>query len=117
MSRGRPPTLGIENALPVARARGRVIRLVQNGDTPADFVIVAGGCVIFVRIRRTDPFRRTPAEIETENREFLAMLRSIPVTPHILREFWTYSKYGSLRFFRVEGSGLREVGRDGLPPG
>jgi hypothetical protein len=35
--------------------------------------------------------------------------------PDILREFWVYSKAGTLRFFRVEDSWLLEIGRDGQP--
>jgi hypothetical protein len=115
MSRGRPPSNGIREALPIARARGRVLEIVQNGDTPAMFVIVADGKVFFVYIQRADPFRVTPAEMETENREVLAMIRSLPVSADIIREFWPYSKAGTLRFFRVEDSWLLEIGRDGQP--
>lgn len=115
MSRGRPPSNGIREALPVARARGRVLEIVQNGDIPAMFVIVADGKVCFIYIRRIDPFRMTPAEIEIENREVITLIRSLPRSADIVREFWPYSKYGSLRFFRVEDSWLLEIGRDGLP--
>jgi hypothetical protein len=115
MSRGRPPSNGIREALPIARARGRVMEIVQNGDTPAMFVIVADGKVYFIYIRRADPFRVTPTEMETENREVLAMIRSLPGSADIIRELWPYSKAGTLRFFRVEDSWLLEIGRDGLP--
>ena len=115
MTRGRPPANGLRDALPVARARGRVIMIVQNGETPADFIISVDGKIIFVRIRRADPFRRTAEEMNAENRESLAGLRSIPGSADILREFWPYSKYGTLRFFRVEDTRLLEIGRDGLP--
>ncbi len=115
MTRGRPPSSGLRDALPIARARGRVMEIVQNGETPAYFVISVDGKIIFVGIRRIDPFRCTPEEINTENRELLARLRSIPGTADILREFWAYSKFGTLRFFRVEDTWLLEIGRDGLP--
>jgi len=115
MSRGRPPTKGMDIALPVAKARGRVIELVQNGDTPGDFEIIAGGIVIFVSLCRADPFRQTPEEIEAECRVTIARLRSVPASAHVLRELWIYSKYGSLRLFRVEDTWLLEIGRDGLP--
>jgi hypothetical protein len=45
MSRGRPLSNGIREALPIARARGRVLEIVQNGDTPAMFEIIADGKV------------------------------------------------------------------------
>lgn len=117
MSRGRPPYNGIDLALPIAEARGRVMEIVQNGDTPAMFVIDADGKIFFVYIRRVDPFRVTPAEMEAENRKVLALIRSLPSSPDIIREFWPYSKYGTLRFFRVEDSRLLEIGRDGRPLG
>lgn len=115
MSRGRPPLSGIREALPIARARGRVIEVIRNNDTPVMFVIVEGNKIIFVLIRRADPFRLTPLEIETENRGMLAGIRSLPVSADIIREFWIYSKAGSLRFFRVEDSWLLEIGRNGQP--
>jgi hypothetical protein len=91
------------------------MEIVQNGDTPARFIIVADGKVFFVYIRRADPFRVPPAEMEAENREVLAMIRSLPASADIVREFWPYSKAGTLRFFRVEDSWLLEIGRDGSP--
>jgi hypothetical protein len=114
MTRGRPPFTGIRDALPIARARGRVMEIVQNSETPAEFMIYADRKIIFVRIRRAEPFRRTPEELAAESREALARLRSIPGSPDIFREFWAYSKCGTMRFFRVEDTSLLEIGRDGL---
>jgi len=115
MTRGRPPATGRENALPIARARGRVMEIVQTGETTAAFIIAADGKIIIVWIRRADPFRRTPEEFDAENHEQLTLFRSFPGSADIIREFWVYSKYGTLRFFRVEESRLLEIGRDGLP--
>jgi len=117
MTRGRPPNRGISDALPFARARGLVMEIRQNGETPAELVISADGKVVFVRIRRAEPFRRTPEELDAEHRESLTQLRAIPGSATILREFWAYSKYGTWRFFRVEDTGLVENGRDGRPLG
>jgi hypothetical protein len=107
--------MGLEIALPIARARGRVLEIVQNGDTPVMFVIAADKRIVFVQIRRSDPFRLTPVETEAENRALLAGIRSFPGSADIIREFWVYSKAGTLRFFRVEDSWLLEIGRDGQP--
>jgi hypothetical protein len=117
MSRGRPPSNGIREALPLARARGRVLEIVQNGGTPAMFVIVADKKVFFVYIRRIDPFHQSPGEIEAENHAVLTGIRSLPGSADICREFWGYSRAGTLRFFRVEDACLREIGRDGKPLG
>ena len=53
--------------------------------------------------------------MEVENREALAMIRLLPASADIIREFWPYSKAGTLRFFRVEDDWLLEIGRDGQP--
>ena len=115
MSRGRPLSSGLRAALPIAKARGRVMEIVRNGETPAEFEIIVDKKIIFVRLRRAEPFRRTPEDLDAENHESLAQLRSIPGSADILREFWAYSKFGTLRFFRVEDTWLLEIGRDGLP--
>nr|WP_321351226.1 hypothetical protein [uncultured Methanoregula sp.] len=115
MSRGRPPYRGLMAALPLARIRGRVMVIRQNGETPAELVISGNGKVIFVRIRRADPFRRTPAEIAAEFREPVSQLRSIPGIGSVVREFWVYSKCSTWRFFRVDDAVLVEIGGDGLP--
>jgi hypothetical protein len=87
------------------------MQFVQDDECPADFVIIIGGKDIFIRLRRAVPFRRSVAELEAEFRDLIRLLRSIPGR----REFWIYSKKGSLRFFRVDDAGLVEIGRDGLP--
>jgi len=115
MSRGRPPQKGIDLALPVAKGRGRVMEIVQNGDTPATIIIVADNRVHFITILRADPFRVTPAEMEAENTGVLAQVRTLPGSVDIVRELWPYSRSGTLRFFRVEDSWLLEIGRDGKP--
>jgi hypothetical protein len=91
------------------------MEIVQNGETPAMIVILANGSVIFVQIRRAEPFMRTPEELGAENRESLTLLRSLGTGAEIVLELWVYSKHGSLRFFRVEASWLLEIGRDGRP--
>ena len=87
MSRGRPPPRGMDIAMPVAKARGRVIELMQNGDTPGDFEIIVGGVVIFVSLCRADPFHCIPTDIEAECRMRIARLRSVPVSARSTARF------------------------------
>jgi hypothetical protein len=89
--------------------------IVQNSETPANYVISADGRILFIRIQRADPFRRSPEELAAEHRGQLTQLRSVPGNEHVIREFWAYSKSGTWRFFRVEDTWLLEIGRDGLP--
>jgi hypothetical protein len=117
MSRGRPPKNGIGLGLPVAKERGQVMEIVQDGSPPAAFVINADGKVHFIAIKRLDRFRAMPGEVEVELRSLLALIRSLPSGQDVVRELWVYSKAGTLRFFRVEDSWLLEIGRDGRPLG
>ncbi|MDD1693565.1 MAG: hypothetical protein LUQ71_02455 [Methanoregula sp.] len=91
------------------------MQFVQDGECSAEFVISGEGKVIFVRIRRAVPFLSTPVELEAEFHGLINHLRRIPGSGPVAREFWIYSKKDSLRFFRVEDTGLVEIGRDGLP--
>lgn len=115
MNRGRLPVVGLESALRLARARGRTLVIRRCPESPADLVILENGLVLFVKIRRTEPFRLTPAELEAGNRDLLAQLRSIPDAKNIQKEFWAYSKYLTWRFFSVEERALVELDRAGLP--
>jgi hypothetical protein len=58
---------------------------VQNGDTPAMFVVIADGNVFFIYIKRADLFRVTPAEMEEQNQGTLAIIRSLPSAADIIR--------------------------------
>ncbi len=114
MTRGPAPIVGMDAALRIAEARGLVMVFRHSVRNLADFVIVRNGTVIFVRFRRTLCPRGSPEEIGHELRDIVASLRRIPVG----RELWTYSRYGKLRFFRVDETCLVELGEDGkiLPP-
>jgi hypothetical protein len=54
-------------------------------------------------------------EIAAQNIESLDLLRSAALSPGITREFWLWSPYGTMRFFRVEDDGLIELDRHGEP--
>ncbi|NMB78666.1 MAG: hypothetical protein GYA23_06175 [Methanomicrobiales archaeon] len=115
VTRGRPPTQGIRQAVMLARARGIVMEIRQTNESPAVLVITGNSRVTFVRIRRIESIRRSPAEIEAEDREAIALLRTIPGNNTISRELWVYSKFGTWRFFSVEDGWLLEIHRDGSP--
>ena len=115
MPRGRPPTKGLEDALPLARARGRVMQFVQQEECAAELLVIMDGEIVFIRIRRSVRIRKTLPDIEAEFREPVDMLRTIPDREHVLREFWLYSKYGTWRYFRIEETGLVEIDCNGKP--
>ena len=115
MSRGRPPVRGLEDALRIAKARGRLLQFVQDGECPAEFAIRVRGNLVFVRVRRAVPFRYTAEQFGTEFRWAADGLLGLRESGQEIFELWLYSKKGNFRFFRIEEAGIREIGRDGEP--
>ncbi len=115
MTKGRPATTGIDDAVVIARKRGCVMRIMHGLESLSDLVIRTAAYVAFVKTRRTDKITATIREIEHTYKDLIAELRLFPVSAEILRELWIYSKHGTYRFFRIGTAGLVEVGQDGMP--
>ena len=115
MSRGIPSQKALDAALPVAQARGEVMFFRQDPGTPCNFLINYAGGGAVVSIRRARRLHCTIPEIIAQNIEPLDRLRSATFSPGITREFWLWSPYGTMRFFRVEDAGLTELDRHGEP--
>jgi hypothetical protein len=113
MTRGRPVTKALDDALPVARARGDVMKFCPETESACDMMIRTSVHLVFIRIKRVCKIRCTKEEIGAELQEWLILLRSFPVSESILCELWVYTKQGSWRYFRVGSNGLVEIGRDG----
>ena len=116
MTRGPAPVIWMDAALPVAEARGQVMIFRHSVRNLADFIIVGTGTLAFVRVRKVQCLHGPPEEIEGDLRNEVNMLRRIP-GGSVSRELWPYSRYRVLRFFRVEDTGLVELGADGKLPG
>lgn len=115
MTRGPAPVIWMDAALPVAEARGQVMMFCNSVRNLADFIIVGTGTLAFVRVRKVQCLHGPPEEIEGDLRNEVNMLRRIP-GGSVSRELWPYSRYGVLRFFLVEDTGLVELGADGKLP-
>ena len=112
MTRGPAPVIWKDAALPVAQNRGQVMIFYHSARNLADFVIVGSGTLSVVRTRKVQCLHGPPEEIEGDLRNEVNILRRIP-GGSVSRELWPYSRYGVLRFFRVEETGLVELGADG----
>jgi len=115
MTKGRPATSGVDDAVIIAHKRGCVMRIVHGLESVCDLVIRTAAYVAFVKARRTDKITATIREIEHTYRDLIAELRLFPVSAEILRELWIYSKHGTYRFFRIRETGLVEVDQHGMP--
>ena len=115
MTKGRPATTGVDDAVVIAHKRGCVMRIVYGLESISDLIIRTAAYVVFVKTRRTEKITATIQEIEHAYHNLIAELRLFPVSAQILRELWIYSKHGTYRFFRVGEAGLAEVDRNGMP--
>lgn len=116
MKRGRPSTTGINDAVAIAKKRGCVMRVTYSSDSVCDFFIRTVMLVIFVRAVRFEKIILPVEEIERECREIISELRLFPPSEQIQLEIWAYSKHGTYRFFRINGTGLEEIPHEGETP-
>jgi hypothetical protein len=115
MTKGRPATTGVDDAVVIAHKRGCVMRIVYGLESLSDLVIRTAAYVAFIKTRRTEKITAPIQEIEHEYHNLIAKLRLFPVSAQILRELWIYSKHGTYRFFRIVEAGLVEVDQHGMP--
>ena len=113
MTRGPESTTGFAAALPVARQRGHVDRFLHGQGSRAEFLIAGSVMLAIVRLRRATCLHGTVADIASIFRQVIDDFRGYPAGGPVLRELWLFSRYGVLRYFRVEDSGITEIGPDG----
>jgi hypothetical protein len=113
MSRGFPSQKALDAALPVALARGEVRFFRQDRGSSFSFLILGALGSVLVSVRRARCIQGTLAEIEADNAVMLARMRITRPPAGTTLEFWLWSPYGTLRFFRVEPAGLAELDRLG----
>ncbi|MDD5141851.1 hypothetical protein [Methanoregula sp.] len=109
MRRGPPPTRGFDITIPIAMGRGSVMLFQQLPEHVCDFSITGNGIFALVRIMATTRLHETVAEISWRFSGAIAGLSTLPFGGPISRELWLYSRYGTMRFFRVLETGLVEI--------
>jgi len=80
-----------------------------------EFLITGNGHFVLVGIRFARRIRAALHEIEAEFAEAIVDLRLVPRTGPVSCELWLYSRYGTLRHFRVNDTALAEVDLFGMP--
>ena len=113
MSRGPLPVIGLDAALPFAKARGQVTLFRHSPGNTGHLMIAGNGCLAIVTIRKAPRLHETLAEVEKDFPDALAHIRIVPGGGPVSRELWLYSRYRVLRFFRVEDDGIVELCSDG----
>jgi len=108
---------GIAFAVPVALRRGHVMVFIPSLLNLAEFLITGNGWFVMVRVRLARKICASIAEIEAEFRDEISGLRLVSQSGPVSCELWLYSRYGTLRHFRVGDAGLVEVDCYGALPG
>lgn len=115
MTKGRPATRGIDDAVAIARTRGCTMRVLYGLESICDIMIRTATHIVLIKTRRMDRITATVAEIGHACRGPIGELRLFPQSEQIVLELWIYNKHGTYRFFRISPAGLCEIGRDGMP--
>jgi len=113
MMKGPVPEKAIDAALPIALAQGFVMLCRRHHGSVADFVLAGFGWTAIVCVCRTKRLNELPEELAAQFRSAIAGLGRVPRSPGRSCEIWACDYYGNFRFFRVVGSALVEIGRDG----
>jgi hypothetical protein len=88
---------------------------VKSRENNCDFMIAGNGNLIFVQVRKARRVGSTREVMEREFCEPVMRLRSFPSSVSVTRELWTYTRYRSWRFFRIDDTTIVEICQDGKP--
>ena len=113
MTRGPRPPRAIDEAIPIAKARG-IIQLTMSGpERIYDISIISKIPVTFSRVMFAPQILATIHELADYYRKEIAQLRLIARDAAITAELWIRSKHGTWRFFLVTPDFLVEIDREG----
>lgn len=107
---------GIALALPFATRRGSVMIFIPSLFNLGDFIIAGSGRFVIVRIRFAQKIYADIRQVEFAFAATIAGLRAMPRQGPVSCELWLYSRYGTLRFFRIGNTGIEEIDSLGLTP-
>lgn len=113
MSRGPRPHRALEEAIPIAKARGMIQVTLNGPERIYDIAIISKIPVAFARVMFAPKILAEITELAEYYQPEIAELRNIAKDPAVVAELWIRSKHGTWRFFLVTPSTLVEIDRDG----
>ncbi len=113
MTRGPRPHKALEEAVPIAKARGMVQVTLAGPERIFDIAIVSKVPIGFVRVMFAPKILADIPELAEYYKTEIAQLRLIARDAAITAELWIRSKHGTWRFFLVTPSTLVEIDREG----
>ncbi|MGB7788832.1 hypothetical protein [Methanoregula sp.] len=109
MSGGRRSDRALAAAEQVARMRGEVMFLMQRPGSCFDFLVSGPTGTSAIRAERALRIHGSPAEIAVTHAAPIARISAATLAPGISRELWFWSPWGTMRYFRVDGTSLIEL--------
>ncbi len=117
MTRGPAPEDTFREAAEIAGRRGTIKWFDRLDRATCNFAVFATDLVALVKIRRIHRIHCCPEEILRDFADTIAQLKGAVYTRGVVFELWLCSYHRTWRFFRILGSGLAELDRDGKPVG
>jgi hypothetical protein len=103
----------MEAAIPVARMRGEVMFFEQQPGSCFDFLVSGPAGNSAVRVDRALRIHGSIAGIAADYAGTIERISASALARGILREFWLWSPWGTMRFFRIDGTAILEIDRLG----
>lgn len=113
MTRGPRPWKALDDAIPIAKARGFIQMGMGGPERIYDISIVSKIPITFVSVMFAPKILATIPELVDYYRKDLARLRLIARDAAITIELWIRSRHGTWRFFQVTPNSLVEIDREG----
>jgi hypothetical protein len=113
MTRGPRPHRALEEAIPIAKARGIIQMALSGPERIFDIAIISKIPVTFTRVMFAPEILATIQQLADDFKEEIAQLRIIARDATITAELWLRSKHGTWRFFLVTPNSLVEIDRKG----
>ena len=113
MSRGARPHRALDDAIPIAKARGLIQMAMGGPERIFDIAIVSKIPIVFASIMFAPKILAPVPELAEYYRNDLARLRVIARDTAVVIELWIRSRHGTWRFFQVMPSSLVEIDREG----
>ncbi|PKL65105.1 MAG: hypothetical protein CVV32_06050 [Methanomicrobiales archaeon HGW-Methanomicrobiales-3] len=111
--RGPRPHRAIDDAVPIAKARGFIQLAMGGPERIYDISIVSKIPIVFASIMFAPKILASIPELAEYYKNDLARLRLIARDAAVTLELWIRSRHGTWRFFQVMPSTIVEIDREG----
>lgn len=115
MTRGRPSSQAIEEAVGIAEKRGVVIVIDPSKKSPFDLYFIRSQDIVASKVKRARSRIREPKDIAVMFKSEIAEIRTQQLPTLVQREFWTLAPWGSWQFFLILDCWIIEISADGTP--